>query len=66
MRRQISRPSLAYANGKPLYYQAPPALHEATKANLDKLVKELVVDGDEVVVTDPTLPFTLTVTVNYV
>ena len=64
--RLISRPSLSHADGKPLYFQAPPPLHEATKPNLGKLVKELVVDGDDLVVTDPQLPFTLTVTVTYV
>lgn len=61
----IKRPSLAYASGKPLYFQAPPQLHAATKDNLDKLVVELVPDGGEIVVTDPALPFSLTVNLSF-
>ncbi|ORY28035.1 hypothetical protein BCR39DRAFT_468765 [Naematelia encephala] len=62
---QISRPSLAYSGGKPLYYQAPPQLHAATLKNLEKALPDLLIDGDEVVVTDPGLPFTLTVEIKY-
>lgn len=62
---QIKKPSLAYPTGQPLYFQAPPQLHEMTKPNLDKLVTDLLSEGDEVVVTDPALPFTLNVVVKY-
>lgn len=36
-----------------------------TKGNLEKLVVDLVGEGDEVVVTDPALPFTLNVVIKY-
>ncbi|KAK4688751.1 NEDD8-activating enzyme E1, partial [Tremellales sp. Uapishka_1] len=62
---QITRPSLAYSDGKPLFFQAPPQLFEATKSNLEKKVRDLLRDGDEVTVTDPGLPFTLGVIVKY-
>jgi hypothetical protein len=62
---QIKKPSISYASGQPLFYQAPPQLHEMTKGNLDKLVVDLVGEGDEVVVTDPALPFTLNVVIKY-
>lgn len=59
--RQIKRPSLSYSTGAPLFYQAPPQLHEATKPNLAKTLAELKLD--EIVITDPNLPFTVTVEV---
>lgn len=62
---QIKKPSISYASGQPLFYQAPPQLFEMTKGNLDKLVVDLVGEGDEVVVTDPALPFTLNVVIKY-
>ena len=62
---QIKKQSISYATGQPLFYQAPPQMHELTKGNLDKLVVDLIGDGDEVVVTDPALPFTLNVVIKY-
>jgi ubiquitin-activating enzyme E1 C len=62
---QIKKPSLSYPSGQPLFYQAPPQLHELTKGNLEKLMVDLVSQGDEVVVTDPALPFTLNVVIKY-
>ena len=62
---QIKKPSISYASGQPLFYQAPPQLFEMTKGNLDKLVMDLVGEGDEVVVTDPALPFTLNVIIKF-
>jgi ubiquitin-activating enzyme E1 C len=61
--RQIKRPSLSYSTGAPLFYQAPPQLHEATKPNLAKTLAELKLD--EIVITDPNLPFTVTVEVKF-
>jgi ubiquitin-activating enzyme E1 C len=63
---QITRPSLAYSSGTPLFFQAPPQLYDATKGNLEKLVGDLVNDGDGLVVTDPGLPFRLDVVVKLV
>lgn len=65
MYSQIKKPSISYASGQPLFYQAPPQLYDLTKGNLDKLVVDLVKEGDEVVVTDPALPFTLNVVIKY-
>ena len=63
---QITRPSLAYSGGRPLFFQAPPALYESTKANLEKLVSDLVQEGEELTVTDPKLPFNLSVAIKFV
>ena len=65
-RSQIKRPSLAYSDGRPLFFQAPPPLFEQTKGNLEKPVSDLVPEGEDIVVTDPGLPFNLSVTVKYV
>ncbi|EIW66247.1 hypothetical protein TREMEDRAFT_35200 [Tremella mesenterica DSM 1558] len=62
---QISRPSLAHATGQPLFFQAPPQLYEKTRPNLDKLVSALLPNGSQIVVTDPGLPFSLTVEIKY-
>jgi ubiquitin-activating enzyme E1 C len=48
-------------NGRPLFYQAPPPLFEATKPNLAKRLGELLDGSTELVVTDPNLPFTVTI-----
>jgi ubiquitin-activating enzyme E1 C len=62
---QIKKPSISHATGQPLFYQAPPQLYDLTKGNLEKLMVDLVTEGDEVVVTDPALPFTLNVVIKY-
>ena len=52
---KLEKPSL----GKPglsLFMQAPPALREATVANLEKPLSELLDDGDVITVTDPVFP----------
>ena len=52
---QLEKPSL----GKPglnLFMQAPPMLREATLANLEKPLSELIEDGDVITVTDPVFP----------
>jgi len=55
-RFQFKRPSIRTAE-KSLYMQAPKALQEATKKNLEKPLKELVSEDDDVLsVTDPSLP----------
>ena len=52
---RLSAPSLVSASGKTLYMQKPPALQQATKANLDQALSVLVQSGEEVSVTDPLL-----------
>lgn len=61
---QLKKPSLAIA-GKPLYYQAPKQLEEATRPNLQKRLDEVVGAAGEVTVTDARLPFTLSVIVEF-
>lgn len=63
--RQISKPSLSLDTGAPLFFQAPPQLHEATKPNLTKRVADLVAADSSLTVTDPNLPFDLTVSITY-
>ncbi|CDU24345.1 related to ubiquitin-activating enzyme [Sporisorium scitamineum] len=61
---QIKKPSLSLG-GKPLYYQAPPQLEEATRPNLAKKLSEVCKEGYEITVTDARLPFTLGIIVNF-
>lgn len=61
----IKKPSLRTSN-KNLYMQMPPQLNELTTPNLNKTLGELgVEDGEEIVVTDPSLPFSLRVMPRY-
>src|SRR5690606_2123244 len=55
---QAKKPSLR-SQGKSLYLQAPKQLEEATRPNLEKKLRDLVEEGDEVVVTDAGLPFSV-------
>lgn len=48
-----------------IYLQAPPQLEQATRPNLTKKVSELVQPGGEVTVTATTLPFSLSLRINY-
>jgi len=55
-RFQFKRPSIRTAQ-KSLYMQAPKSLQELTKKNLEKPLKELVTEDDDVLsITDPSLP----------
>ncbi|KAK9477148.1 hypothetical protein V1514DRAFT_348411 [Lipomyces japonicus] len=61
---RIKTPSLRTAD-KNLYLQAPPQLEEATRPNLSKTLKELVLDGEEISITDPGLPFSVKLKIRY-
>lgn len=61
---QIKRPSFSI-EGKNLYLQAPPQLEKATRPNLDKVLSELISDGDVLTVTDASLPFSLTLAISF-
>jgi ubiquitin-activating enzyme E1 C len=63
--RQITKPSLSFGTGAPLFFQAPPQLHEMTRPNLEKHLGDLMEDGSDVVVTAPGLPFSLTVSLTF-
>ncbi|KAF8336982.1 uncharacterized protein EI90DRAFT_3044421 [Cantharellus anzutake] len=62
---QAKRPSLSYAN-RPIYFQAPPSLEASTRPNLEKPVSDIVPYGHELTVTSATLPFNLTLKVEYI
>jgi NEDD8-activating enzyme E1 len=51
---QLKKPSIR-AEGKSLYMQSPQSLEIATRPNLIKKMRDLVSDGDEIGVTDPSL-----------
>jgi len=43
---------------KSLYYQSPPSLEESTRPNLAKKLEELVINGEEIAVSDPAYSIT--------
>ena len=49
---QLKKPTLRTESSS-LYYQAPKSLEEQTRPNLKKKLSELVVDGEEIGVSDP-------------
>lgn len=51
---QLKKPSIR-AEGKSLYMQSPQSLEIATRPNLNKKMRDLVSDGEEIGVTDPSL-----------
>eukprot|EP00158_Paraphelidium_tribonemae_P003657 Partr_v1_DN26284_c0_g1_i4_m48481 putative activating enzyme len=63
---QLKKPSIR-SSGRSLYMQAPPSLEEATRPNLDKLMKELVGNSgdEELVITDPALPLVLKIVLKF-
>ncbi|WWC98304.1 hypothetical protein V866_005195 [Kwoniella sp. B9012] len=62
---QISKPSLSYSKGA-LFWPSPSDVYEATKPNLDKLLVDLLGDEEGIVVTDPALPVSVNLSINYV
>nr|CAG8442026.1 2234_t:CDS:10 [Entrophospora candida] len=57
---QLRKPSLSMTNGfKKIYWQAPPNFEIQTRENLQKKLTEFINEGDEITVTDVTLPFSL-------
>jgi ubiquitin-activating enzyme E1 C len=62
---QIKKPSLSSPTQQ-IYFQAPPQLEEATRPNLEKRVSDLVESGGEITVTASSLPFSLSLRINYV
>jgi len=54
---RLKSPSItAVKSGKTLYMQKPPALEVATRPNLNKCLGDLMQDGEELTITDPTFP----------
>ncbi|WVR08735.1 hypothetical protein IAU60_005793 [Kwoniella sp. DSM 27419] len=62
---QISRPSLSHSRGA-LFWPSPPDVYEATRANLEKKLVDLLDNGTGVVVTDPALPVSVNISVSFV
>lgn len=54
---RLKAPSIT-SSSKTLYMRKPVALEKATKGNLDKSLKELMISGEELVITDPVFPDT--------
>mmetsp|Transcript_15188 Transcript_15188/g.17355 ORF Transcript_15188/g.17355 Transcript_15188/m.17355 type:complete len:463 (-) Transcript_15188:167-1555(-) len=54
---RLKAPSITSATGT-LYMQKPPFLEKQTRPNLDKALNELIEDGEELTVTDPTFSHT--------
>lgn len=54
---RLQAPSIT-SSSKTLYMRKPAALEKATKANLDKPLKDLIISGEELVVTDRVFPDT--------
>jgi ubiquitin-activating enzyme E1 C len=61
---QLKHPSITTAN-KYLYLTNPPSLEEATKGNLELSLAELISNGEELSVTDPDLPLTMKLKVEF-
>ncbi|KAJ3342635.1 hypothetical protein HDU93_001615 [Gonapodya sp. JEL0774] len=61
---QLKRPSLMAPN-RALYIPSPPSLEEQTRDNLVKRMDELVEPGTEITVTDPGLPISLKLIINW-
>jgi len=51
---RLKSPSMTSAS-KILYMQKPPALESSSRPNLDKPLQSLIMDGEEIAVTDPVL-----------
>ncbi|WRT70845.1 uncharacterized protein IL334_007844 [Kwoniella shivajii] len=62
---QISKPSLSYSRGA-LFWPSPPDVFEATRPNLDRLLIDLLGEEEGVVVTDPSMPVSVNISLNYV
>ncbi|KAJ2630247.1 NEDD8 activating enzyme [Coemansia sp. RSA 1290] len=61
---QLKAPSLTYGETS-LYFQKPKMLEEQTRPNLLKALSDLFDSGAKLTVTDPTLPTSLRVAVNF-
>ncbi|KAJ2799857.1 NEDD8 activating enzyme [Coemansia guatemalensis] len=61
---QLRAPSLT-CSGTNLYFQKPAMLEEETRPNLEKKLCQLFESGSTLIVTDPTMPTSLRITVNF-
>jgi len=61
---QLKKPTIR-TEARSLYYQAPKALEEQTRPNLEKKMKELVSDGEEIAVSDQAFMIDFKFRLNY-
>ena len=61
---RVKKPSLR-TESKSLYYQKPPMLEEQTRPNLDRLLRDLLNEGDEVAVSDDAFPITIRLRIRF-
>jgi ubiquitin-activating enzyme E1 C len=61
---QLKKPSLRSV-ARSLYMQAPPQLNALTRPNLEKRLSELIKDGEEVTVTDASLPLSMQLKIHF-
>ena len=52
---QLKKPSIRSVDNKSLYMQSPESLRAKTMHNLEKRMGELVINGDEIAITDPAM-----------
>ena len=61
---QLKKPSLRTEKTS-LYYQSPESLRKQTEGNLEKLIGDLIADGEEIAVSDPAFQITFRYKVAY-
>ncbi|CAK7894621.1 hypothetical protein CAAN1_10S05116 [[Candida] anglica] len=61
---QMKKPSLTTSR-RNLYLRAPPSLEELSRPNLTVKLNQLVLPGEEILVTDPALPLSLKLAVSF-
>lgn len=61
---QFKKPSLRTATTS-LYMQAPKVLEEATRPNLSKKLFDLLEDGEDITITDESLPISMNLTLKF-
>lgn len=62
---QLKKPSVRTAEGKSLYMRSPQSLELKTRHNLEKKLKDLIQDGDEVAISDPGFATTFRFRINF-
>ncbi|CAG8559186.1 6374_t:CDS:2 [Acaulospora morrowiae] len=62
---QLKKPSLSTSTNEKIYWQSPPFFEERTRPNLTKELSSLVNSGEDIIITDSSLPFSLKVRISY-
>lgn len=65
--RQLKKPSLTKAStNEKIYWQSPPFFEQKTRPNLEKQLSSIVEEGEDILITDSSLPISLTVKISYI